>query len=368
MTPFDPTVPPTVAKPPPSPTWRIVRGLISLVIVVGIFVGVMPQIADYGEVWATISGMSPLEIGSLVALTAWNIVTYWFVMVAALPGLRYPQAAVVNQASTAVANTLPGGGAIGVAVTYAMNTSWGFTVGSITRSVVVSGIWNNFVKLGLPVVALGLLALQGSVPTALIVASLIGIAVLVATIVGFALMLRSSRLAEHIGHIAERAVSALRRMVRRPPVTEWGEAAMRFRADVVDLLATRWLSLTVASVVSHLSLYVVLLTALRHVGVSEDDVSWITVLATFAFVRLISALPITPGGVGVVELGYVASLSVGLDDATSAQVVAAVLVFRVLTYVLPIPFGAVAYVLWRRRPRWLDTSSTPDPAQSTATS
>ena len=96
-------------------TWkRVVQALISILIVVGIFVGVLPQFASYREVWATIEAMTALELLSLVLTGIWNIVTYWFVMVAVLPGLRYREAAVVNQASTAVANTLPGGGAIGV--------------------------------------------------------------------------------------------------------------------------------------------------------------------------------------------------------------------------------------------------------------
>jgi uncharacterized protein (TIRG00374 family) len=96
----------------------------------------------------------------------------------------------------------------------------------------------------------------------------------------------------------------------------------------------------------------VLLITLRHVGVSQDEVSWIRVLAAFAFVRLISALPVTPGGVGVVELGYAAALTIGLDETTRAQVVAAILVFRAITYALPIPLGAGAYVIWRRNQSW----------------
>lgn len=74
--------------------------------------------------------------------------------------------------------------------------------------------------------------------------------------------------------------------------------------------------------------------------------SWIQVLAAFAFIRLVSALPITPGGLGVVELGLTAALIAAGGDR--AEVVAGVLVYRVLTYLLPIPFGALTYVAWRR--------------------
>ncbi|MCP5031967.1 MAG: hypothetical protein GY939_09210 [Actinomycetia bacterium] len=63
------------------------------------------------------------------------------------------QAFVVNNSPTAVSNTMPGGGALGVAVTYSMYRSWGFDRTAIGLSVVVSGIWNTFVKLGLPVLA-----------------------------------------------------------------------------------------------------------------------------------------------------------------------------------------------------------------------
>lgn len=326
----------------------VVRGAVSIALVVGIFVGVMPRIADYSDVWATISDMTWLELVTLLAFGVWNLITYWFVLVAALPGLSFGHAAIANQASTAISNTLPGGGALGVGVTYAMYSSWGFAAGDTTRSIVITGIWNNFIKLGLPVLALPLLAFQQDVSAAWITASLVGVVVLVVVIVLFWLMLRSDRLAVAVGRGVGRVVSLFRKLVRRPAVTDWDARALRFRKDTEGLLSRRWHWLTLSAIVSHLSLYLVLLTALRHVGVSEAELSWIRVLAAFAFVRLISALPVTPGGLGIVELGYAAALGLGLDEATRAQVVAAILVFRAITYFLPVPLGAGAYLVWRR--------------------
>ncbi len=334
------------------PWKRIVQALISLAIVAGIFFGVMPLIADYGDVFDTIRAMTSLEIGSLVAFGLWNLMTYWFVLTAALPGLRLREAAVVNQASTAVSNTLPGGGVIGVGVSVAMLTSWGFTIGSIGRSAVVTGIWNNFVKLGMPVLALALLALDGELTPARVTAAAIGIIVLISAVVLFGLLLRSDRLARAIGRGVGSVVDWGRTLLRKEPMEGWGERSSEFRADTIGLLRHRWLWLTVATLLSHISLYLVLLVALRHVGVSQEELSWIAVLAAFAFVRLISALPLTPGGVGVVELGYAAVMTIGLDDITSAQVVAAILVFRAVTYLLPIPLGLISYVIWRLNKTW----------------
>jgi uncharacterized membrane protein YbhN (UPF0104 family) len=312
----------------------------------------MPLIADYDEVFATIRAMTTLEVVSLLLIGLWNLITYWFVIVAALPGLRLREAAVVNQASTAVSNTLPAGGAIGVGLTLAMLTSWGFTIAAITRSAIVTGIWNNFVKLGMPVLALALLALEGGITPARLVAAVIGIAVLVAAVVLLWMVLRSDRLARAIGRFFGKIVDWFRGVLRREPLGDWDGRAAKFRLDTVGLLRHRWLALTLATLLSHFSLYLVLLVALRHVGVSQEELSWIAVLAAYSFVRLISMVPITPGGVGVVELGYAATLTIGLDDMARAQVVAAILVFRAITYLLPIPFGIASYVIWRVNTSW----------------
>ena len=139
----------------------------------------------------------------------------------------------------------------------------------------------------------------------------------------------------------------------------WGDAAARFRKQTIGLVAKRWPALTVSALLSHIALYLVLLLALRHVGVSEKEINWAQVLGVFAFVRLISLFPITPGGIGLVELGYIGGLYVAgrshADvpvDAFKAQVTAAVLVFRTLTFILQIPLGAITYVIWQRKKSW----------------
>jgi len=325
---------------------------LSFGIVAGIFIGVMPRFANYSDVWATIRSLTWLESASLAVVAIWNLATYWFVLIAAMPGLRLREAAVVNQASTAVSNSLPGGGAIGVAVTVAMLTSWGFPVTSITRSAIVTGIWNNFVKLGMPIIALGLLAIERDVSGAWLTASAVGVAALLGSVVAMWMTLRSERLARLVGRWLGAVINWIRAVLRRSPTADWDDRAAGFRDDTIGLLRHRWLQLTLATLLSHLSLYAVLLITLRHVGVSQEELSWIQVLAAFAFVRLISALPVTPGGVGVVELGYAAALTIGLDPVTKAQVVAAILVFRVITFVLPIPLGTTSYVIWRRNRSW----------------
>jgi putative heme transporter len=325
---------------------RILQAVFSALVVIAIFGFAFPKLADYSAVWSSIRAMTWMELASLALVALWNIFTYWFVMMASLPGSNIWQAMKVNLTSTAVANTLPGGGAIGIGVTYAMYTAYGFTTSEIALSVLVSGIWNNFVKLGMPVIALALVALQGNPGTGTVFASLIGLGVLVGAIVLFALVLRSDPLARVVGEKLGRIVNFGKRLFRKPEGASLSDSAVRFRRQTVELLKRRWVWLTLATVISHVSLFLVLLLALRHLGVSQNEVSWAEALAAFSFVRLITALPITPGGLGVVELGLTAALiSAGGDDA---QVAAAVLLYRALTYLLPIPIGALMYLRFTR--------------------
>jgi len=350
---------------PEAPTrarsrWQaVLRGAASFAVVAAIFYGLLRD-TDLAEVGRALADMTTLELAGLLAVTLWNTVTYWLVLQSALPGLTLRQAAISSTTSTAVANTVPGGAAFGVVTTSAMYSSWGVPGPAIARAVVVTGVWNTFVKLGMPVLALAILAVTDEAGAGLVTAAFAGVAVLAVAVVVFALMLRSDALAGRVGHVLTTVANRGLRVVRRGPVADWGAAAVRFRRDTIGLLRHKWVPLTVTTLVSHVSLYVVLLVALRDVGVSEHEVSWAEVLGAFAFVRLLTALPITPGGVGVVELGLTAALVVAGGD--QAQVVAAVLVFRGLTYLVPVPFGALTYVMWRREGHRA-RGGTPDPAR-----
>ncbi len=331
-------------------TRRVVQAVISLAIVVGIFAFAIPRIADYSAVADTLADLSLVEIVTLVVATLANLITYWLQNMSALPGLGFWQAAVVTQTTTSVANTLPAGGAVAVGLTYSMLRSWGFDGKDVALYVGVTGIWNVFMKLGLPILALGALAIAGQATGALVVASSIGLGVLAVAIASFALVLWRSTFASRIGDRLGAIVSWVRGLLKKPAVTTWGAQAVEFRARTIAFLGVRWIPLTLTTVVSHLALWIVLLLCLRHVGVSEAEVSTLQVLAVFAFGRLIGALPVTPGGLGVIELGYIGGLVTA--GGNEAEVVSAVLLFRVLTYGVQIPLGGFTYLVWRARTSW----------------
>ncbi len=329
---------------------RLISGAVSLVLVVGIFVYAIPKIADYGEVWTTITSLTPLEIGTLVAAMIFNLFTYWFANMAALPGLKLGRSAVLTQTTTSVANTIPAGGAVALGLTYQILRSWEFSGSAIALYIGVTGIWNIFTKLALPVISIALLAFTGGGGGAYMAAALVGVLVLVGAVMLLGLVFWRESFARRVGDRLGRIVSWFRRLAHKDPITDGADRASSFRADTVELVQRRWIAITLTTILSHLALYFVLLLSLRHVGVSEREVSAIQIFAVFAFGRLLTALPITPGGLGVIELGYIGGLVAAGGD--KPQVVAAVLLFRVLTYGVQIPLGGLTYMIWRAKTGW----------------
>jgi uncharacterized membrane protein YbhN (UPF0104 family) len=227
-----------------------------------------------------------------------------------------------------------------------MLRGWGFDRSAVAVAVVVTGVWNQIVNVVLPLLALSLLLLSGGSSPLLLTAGLVGMAAIAALAVALALVLRGEPQARATGERAERLANRALRLARRPPRAGWGEAVVRFRRETIDLLARRWAAITTAAFAGHLAVFGVLMVSLRATGVDAGQVTWVEALAAWGLVRLLTAVPVTPGGVGIVELGLSSAL-VGFG-ADNAAAVAAVLLYRVLTVVPTLVLGGVLGLTWRR--------------------
>ncbi len=326
-------------------TGPVGRTALTVAVVVAVFAGVLPRIADYSAAWELVRDLTALEVAGIGVIALVNLFSYAPLWMAAMPGLSLGRAVLSDQASTAVSNTVPVGFAFGVGTNVAMYHSFGFSPAAITRAVALTGVWNTLVKLATPAVALAGVALVGDVDPWLGTAAGVGSGVLLLGVGALVAVLGHGRAAAVLAAAAERAAGRAARAVRRRPPSGWVARTDRFRTESLDLVRHRWVHLTAAAVGSHAALFLVLLACLRAVDGQGADVPWVVVLAVFSLTRLVTLVPITPGALGVAELSYVAGFTaVGVDPAVAAG---AVLLFRFLTWFLPIPTGLVTWLLWR---------------------
>jgi uncharacterized membrane protein YbhN (UPF0104 family) len=129
----------------------VLQFVVSVALVAFIIWFVFRQFASVSDVLDVIRAMSPAQLALLALAAIWNLFTYWFVVVVATPGAERPAGRRADQSTTAVSNAVPAGGAVAVGLTYSMLGSWGFSGSRTTLMVVVTGIWNNFLKLGMPI-------------------------------------------------------------------------------------------------------------------------------------------------------------------------------------------------------------------------
>jgi uncharacterized membrane protein YbhN (UPF0104 family) len=329
---------------------EIFRTAASAAVIAAVFGFAVPHFASYRSVWASLGAMTWPQVLLVAAAAAASMVSTWVMICAVLPSIRLREAAVVNLGSNAVANTLPAGGALAMGVSWAMLSSWGVSTADYVLYTLVSGIWNVFARLGLPLLALLVLVTATRPGAGLIAAAAVGLALLAALATGLALLMRSESFALGAGRALQPALTFAARVVRRPACADLPGALLGFRDRAGALIAARGWRITVTTAASNLTLWLVLLVCLRGLGLTQAQVPWQTCLAAFAFVRLLTVLPITPGGLGITELGLIAILAAGVGHQATARVTAAVLLYRAATYLPPIPLGAIACLVWRHAP------------------
>ncbi len=284
----------------------------------------------------------------LIALTGvWfaGLLSHSVVLTRSLPGLNTRQALSLNLAGSAVGNSMPLGGAVSMALTTAMSRSWGFRPPAVTTFLTLSNVWNIlwrglFGSLALTWFLTGGPGLARGLPT------LIAAAVTLAVLVLLAVAVANDTALSRIGAGAGRLGSGLRSLLGRRPAEaaarDHTETLLDVRNQMTTVLRTSWLRMS-AGMAGYLVLLALLLDlCLRGLG-SPQPIA--LMLAAVGVERLVTALPITPGGAGAAELVLLACLTAG--GVPAADALAATLLYRFFTYFAEIPLGAAVALGWR---------------------
>jgi len=332
-----------------SRAWRptrkqMVQGVPSIILAIVLVVWWLPRVAQtsWGAVLTTLEQLHPGSVLMLYGLMCLGLWSYTFTLTGSLPGLRHLQALIANLCGSSAGNFLPGGGAAGVAVSYAAFRSWGFSRRAISTSVIVTGVWNFLSRMILPVTALiALLAAAGPLPLSVVRGGVIGAAAGLVLLGLFIAMLASERVTRTLGRALNRALRLLHRRFRSLHEVAVEDFIADQRVRIVMVVRDHGVKMTLGLAGYFAFFYVLFWQSLHVVGLR---MTFSHMFAAYAVGRLLSAIGVTPGGVGVTEGGAVAVLiAFGADPALALS---GTVLFSLYTHVMEIPLGALAFAGW----------------------
>lgn len=339
-----------VDRPPRLGARRIVLSVLSSVLVVALLAwglpwaagATWPQIIDSLRglpLWA-VPAMLLLGAGAL-ALEAWTVRT-------AVPGSRYGTVLQGHAASSALALAVPGGGMLGMGLLgwILRRTGLGLSVviaGILTASLVETIVTTVLVPLvgGIAYVVASLVSdARIDLPAAALWAALAAVAGGVVAMGLFAVLLRRPVLTGLLQTAA--AVTGMGGSDQDDPSDSapFVPFVMGQRDALVRLLRERPLALVGPTAAARVLQWLALVLAIEAVG---GSVPLLLTIAIFALGRVLSLVPLTPGGAGITEtVGAAALVALGMGSAASAT---AMLLLAVATLVVPLAVGGVAAVL-----------------------
>ena len=327
----------------------VLRFALGIALAAVVFAEILPRIASYGSVAHRLATVSTAWAVALAAATLLDILTTALPWQAVLPQLSFVGALAFTQASTALTTLLPGGAPLGMALSFAFLRRLRVDRGAAGFAVAVTGIWSQVMILVYPLVGAILVFATGQLSTSTAVIAAVS-AACGALIVGLAVAaLRSEGAARRLGDVSTRIAARVSRFFHRTPPSWSGAALVRLRADRLGLLRRRWPRLTVATLGNQLTAFLVFELCLQAVGISFADLPLSEAFLAWAIGRVITSLPLTPGGIGVVELGMIGTL-VGFG-ASNTHVVAAVLIYRGVIVLPTLVIGLLALPVMRRLAR-----------------
>ncbi len=356
-----------------SRTKQILQTVIGLGLAAAMLIWGLPYFAktSWADIWSVIRTI-PLSHALLFqALMLLGLWCYTFTFTGSLHGLSHIKALIVNLCGSSVSNLLPGGGAVGLAATYAICRSWGFSRRATSTSVIVTGVWNVLARIALPVVAIGALWFGGvTLPPALTDLAVAGMFTGLAVLGALVAIMVSERAAQAIGRALDWALGPIRRRRRAkaaakalatattdadadagPPLPADEDPAVPsmsieelvtdLRARINEVVGSGWLSMTLGMVGFFGFYYVLFVLIMRETGVT---LPLNLLFAAFAIGRLLTAVGITPGGIGITETATSAVL-VGWG-AEAAGATAGVVLFSIFTHLMEVPLGALGWLMW----------------------
>lgn len=296
-----------------------------------------------GSALAELHRMSVAVVAVLVLLASLERIVRGDVFRHLLPELTFGRSFMVHDVGVSASKGIPLGGAVSAGLRFSIARDAQVAAPRFWSALLAYGVVTTFVTWLLP---LGVLAVDVSrrQPTSTDLAMLgVCVAVVAGATAFWAVILCSDRLTLRLAAIVDRIGAVAARRIPALRGHDPGQSLLDIRAGL-RRTARRPFGLFVRVAVAQSVGALILLVTLRELGVGSE-LGTLEFARVFFVVALLSTFVPVPGGVGVVEAGLTGALVAAGVAAPTA--LAAVLVFRLLTYVTPIVVGALLYLVWR---------------------
>jgi uncharacterized protein (TIRG00374 family) len=320
----------------------IVRRGFALALTGLVIYGVAPAIGEVLGAWPQVANLKPYWLIAMVLAEAASCWCLWELQALSI-GTRDLTAVATSQlAGGALGRVIPGGAATAAAAQYNMLNAADVPRGAIATGLAAGTMLQIAGLCVLPVLALPAVIFGLRLPQTLLETAVLGL-VLFFAMLGLGLAVsRSERSLRWVGRLAVRVSARLPGDRALEP--EFPDRLVVLRDEVTDRLGDRMLRASGAAVGRWLFDLLALVTAITAVGAHPR---FSLVLLAYVAAQLLAQIPVTPGGLGVVEAGLTATLA--LAGVSGGDAAVATLAYRLVSYWLMLPAGLVAWLVHRRR-------------------
>jgi hypothetical protein len=321
---------------------RIAVRLIFLAITLVSLYILWPSLLKVFSAWPDLLTINPVWFGVMLLAEFASFACAWTLQRLSLRTGKWFAIATAQISGNAFSRIVPGGAAAGAAIQFRMLVSSGLEAATIGTGLAAASFISSGTLFALPVLALPAIVFGAPAPRGLVQSAWLGAGLFAIAVTAGAVLLSTRRPLELAGLAIQRVQNRLRK--DRPPRTDLPDTLVRERDEIRETLGSRWWLALISSMGNWLFDYLALLAALTAVG-SRPRPS--LVLLAYVAAALLGMIPITPGGLGFVEAGLAATLT--LAGVSAPDAVLATLAYRLVSYWMPLLVGPIAYALHRRR-------------------
>jgi uncharacterized protein (TIRG00374 family) len=319
----------------------VVRTVFLILTLIALYV-LWPSLLKVLSAWPELLRIEP---GWFVVMFGAEIASFacaWALQRLALRTGRWFAIATAQIAGNAFSRIVPGGAAAGAAIQFRLLVLSGLDPTTIGTGLTAATFISSATLFALPVLALPAIVFGAPAPPGLVQSAWLGAALFILAVTFGAVLLSADGPLVWAGKMIERIKNRMPR--GRLPTTGVPEKLVRERNEIRRTLGSRWWLALVTAWGNWVLDYLALLAAVAAVGARPRPA---LVLLAYVAAAVLGMIPITPGGLGFVEAGLTATLT--LAGVSAAHAVLATLAYRLVSYWLPLVAGPFAYLAHRRR-------------------